>query len=36
MAEAIEIGSTLAASVIASTENVCPRFMPQEFGIEGF
>ena len=36
IAEAIEIGSTLAASVIASTENVCPRFMPQEFGIEGF
>ena len=36
MEEAIEIGSTLAASVIASTENVCPRFMPQEFGIEGF
>ena len=33
MAEAIEIGSTLAASVIASTENVCPRFMPEEFGI---
>ena len=36
MEEAIEIGSSLAASVIASTENVCPRFMPQEFGIEGF
>ena len=34
MAEAIEIGSTLAASVIASTENVCPRFMPEEFGID--
>ena len=33
MDEAIEIGSTLAASVIASTENVCPRFMPEEFGI---
>ena len=36
MEEAIEIGSALAASVIASTENVCPRFMPQEFGIENF
>lgn len=33
MDEAIEIGSTLAASVIASTENVCPRFMPEEFGV---
>lgn len=32
--EAIEIGSTLAASVIISTENVCPRFLPSEFGIE--
>ena len=34
MAEAIEIGSTLAASVITSSENVCPRFLPEEFGIE--
>lgn len=32
--EAIEIGSTLAASVITSSENVCPRFLPGEFGIE--
>lgn len=32
--ESIEIGSTLAASVIISTENVCPRFLPSEFGIE--
>ena len=32
--EAIEIGSTLAASVIISSENVCPRFLPGEFGIE--
>ena len=32
--EAIDIGSTLAASVIISSENVCPRFQPAEFGIE--
>lgn len=34
MAESIEIGSTLAASVIISSDNVCPRFLPEEFGIE--
>ena len=34
MEEAIEIGSTLAASVIVSSDNVCPRFLPEEFGIE--
>ena len=34
LADAIEIGSTLAASVITSSENVCPRFQPSEFGIE--
>ena len=34
MAEAIEIGSHLAASVITSSENVCPRFLPQEVGID--
>ena len=33
MAEAVEIGTTLAASVITSSENVCPRFRPEEFGI---
>lgn len=32
--EACEIGSKLAASVITSLENVCPRFMPQEVGID--
>ena len=31
--EAIEIGSTLAASVIVSSENVCPRFQPEELGL---
>ncbi len=34
LAEAIEIGSVLAASVISSSENVCPRFQPEEFGLE--
>lgn len=31
--EAIEIGSMLAASVITSSENVCPRFQPEELGL---
>ena len=31
---AIEIGSLLAASVISSSENVCPRFLPRELGID--
>ena len=31
--EAIEIGSQLAASVITSSENVCPRFLPRELGL---
>ena len=31
--EAIEIGSTLAASVIVSSDNVCPRFQPEELGL---
>lgn len=34
MTEAIGIGTTLAASVITSSDNVCPRFLPEEFGIE--
>lgn len=33
MAESVEIGTTLAASVITSSENVCPRFRPEELGI---
>lgn len=32
--EAVEIGTRLSASVISSSENVCPRFMPEEFGLE--
>lgn len=34
MREAVEIGTHLAASVIGSSENVCPRFLPQEFGLD--
>ena len=30
---AIEIGAILAASVITSSENVCPRFQPAELGL---
>lgn len=32
--EACEIGTRLAASVIVTDENVCPRFLPAEFGLE--
>ena len=33
LSEAVGIGTRLAASVITSSENVCPRFLPEEFGI---
>ena len=33
LAEACEIGTRLAASVIVTKENVCPRFTPEEFGL---
>ncbi len=29
-----EIGATLAASVIITSENVCPRFLPSELGLD--
>lgn len=32
--EACQIGAFLAASVIATSENVCPRFLPGELGLE--
>jgi len=31
--DACSIGTRLAASVICSTENTCPRFLPEEFGL---
>ena len=34
LAQACEIGAMLAASVIVTTENVCPRFLPRELGID--
>ena len=34
LAEACEIGSMLAASVIVTTEAVCPRFLPRELGLD--
>lgn len=34
LGEACEIGTMLAASVIVTTESVCPRFMPRELGLE--
>lgn len=32
--EACEIGAMLAASVIMTTESVCPRFLPRELGLD--
>jgi len=32
--EACEIGTRLASSVIITTDNSCPRFLPSEFGID--
>ena len=34
MAQACEIGAHLAASVITTGENVCPRFLPRELGLD--
>lgn len=34
LGEACSIGARLAASVICTKDNVCPRFQPSEFGIE--
>lgn len=34
MSDAVEIGTRLAASVITVSENVCPRFLPQELGLD--
>jgi len=34
LGEAVEIGTMLAASVITSSENVCPRFQPAELGLK--
>lgn len=34
MRESVAIGTKLAASVIISSENVCPRFLPRELGLD--
>jgi len=34
LGEAVQIGTMLAASVITSSENVCPRFQPAELGLD--
>ena len=34
LSEACSIGTRLAASVIATKENVCPRFLPEEFELK--
>ena len=34
MLESCGIGARLAASVICTAENVCPRFLPSEFGLD--
>ena len=34
LAEACEIGARLAASVIVTSESVCPRFLPRELGLD--
>ena len=32
--EACAIGTRLASTVICTSENICPRFMPDEFGLK--
>ena len=34
LGEACELGAMLAASVIVTTESVCPRFLPRELGLD--
>ena len=34
LSQSCEIGSMLAASVIVTTESVCPRFLPRELGLD--
>ena len=34
LAQSCEIGAHLAASVIVTSENVCPRFLPRELGLD--
>ena len=34
LSDSCQIGTRLAASVICTSENVCPRFLPGEFGLD--
>ena len=34
MEEACKIGTRLSSTVITTSENICPRFMPEEFGLK--
>jgi pseudouridine kinase len=34
LSQSCEIGAHLAASVIVTSENVCPRFLPRELGLD--
>ena len=34
LGESVQIGTMLAASVITSSENVCPRFQPADLGLD--
>ena len=34
LADSVQIGTMLAASVITTSENVCPRFQPAELGLD--
>lgn len=34
LAQACQIGTQLSASVIVTSENVCPRFLPRELGLD--
>ena len=34
LSESVQIGTILSSSVITSTDNVCPRFRPEEFGLK--
>ena len=34
LGESVQIGTMLAASVITSSENDCPRFQPAELGLD--
>lgn len=36
MDDAVRIGTILASSVITSSDNVCPRFRPEEFGLNHY